>query len=452
MSALLSGLLPGRRRAEAFSHALDATGDREQRPGPASGTDLGLERLLEVVAELRTAADLTPAAQPDASFSAELRERLMAAADTELVATDAKLILPAANRSRSGRRQGRVTAAAAALAVVAGTAGVAAASSGSVPGQSLYPFKRGVEQAQSAFSFSEAARGRDKLGQADARLDEVTKMLEGAGDKNQLDETVNAFTDQAGQGSDLLFRDFQTSGSTKSVEAVRDFAGTAMGRLADLAPKAPQSLRPALAQAAQLVAEVDQQARVLCAECGARDALSAPTDLQLASGSLDELLDLKQSVVAAQQAAGSLTGDATSGTKKKAPTPGSRPAKLPQVDLPNLGQALDSGAGGNPSAAGTGAPSVTGPATGPVSGLLGNVTKGSGSSSGGGGVGGVVGGVVGAGGVVGGVGGVGGTVGGTVDGAVGGVDKTLGGLLGTLGGSTSKNGGTSQHKEKDKDK
>ncbi len=443
MSALLPGLLPGRRRAEAFSDALDAmlddTRERGRGAGASSAPDLSLERLLDIASDLRTTSERTPAARPDASFTAGLRERLMAAADTELVATDAKLILPAADRRRTGRRQGRVTAAVAALAVVAGTAGVAVAASGSVPGQSLYPFKRGVEQAQSAFSFSEAARGKDKLGQADARLDEVSKMLQGTGDRTQLAETVDAFTDQAGQGSDLLLGDFQANGDTSSVDAVRDFAGTAMGRLTDLAPEAPPSLRPALAQAAQLVADVDQQARVLCAQCGARDALSAPTDLRLTSVGIDQLLTLKRSVAAVQQAAGSSAGDRAPGTKQQAPAQGAPAAKPPQVDLPHLGHALDSGAGGNQSGTGAGGGSGTGSATGPAGGLLGTITKGGGSGSGSGSGGGLVGGL---GGTVGGAGG-------TVDGVVSGVDKTLGGLLGTLGGPASpSSGGTGKDKSK----
>ena len=54
---------------------------------------------------------------------------------------------------------------------------MAAAAQGALPGEALYPIKRGIEQAQAGLSMTSAGRGRDLLDQADDRLGEVQGLL-----------------------------------------------------------------------------------------------------------------------------------------------------------------------------------------------------------------------------------------------------------------------------------
>ena len=319
----MTALLPAHRRAEKFATLVDATSTTD-----ASARDA---QFLEIVGALRSASTAPPA--PRADYVADLRSRLMAEADTALVPTDRRLVLP----QHAPRRQNRLTAAAAALVIVGGTAGMSVAAQGSLPGDALYPVKRGIEQVNETFSFSDAARGEDMLHQANARLGEVDLMLAKGASNQAVAGTLKSFATSAGAGADLLFRSYQRDGNDDSVSTVRDFAGNDMGELTDLAQRAPVSLQAEFAQAAQLLADLDQQARVLCAECGARDPLSLPNDLQLAAsaGGLDRLL-----VVPAGPASAA-NGATIKQHAARAVRPTKRPsshavAAVPKIDLPDL--------------------------------------------------------------------------------------------------------------------
>lgn len=319
----MTALLPAHRRAEKFATLVDATSTTD-----ASARDA---QFLEIVGALRSAAGAAPA--PRADYVADLRSRLMAEADTALVPTDRRLVLP----QHAPRRQNRLTAAAAALVIVGGTAGMSVAAQGSLPGDALYPVKRGIEQVNETFSFSDAARGEDMLHQADARLGEVDLMLAKGASDQAVAESLRNFATSAGAGADLLFRSYQRDGNDDSVSTVRDFAGTDMGELTDLAQRAPVSLQAEFAQAAQLLAELDQQARVLCAECGARDPLSLPNDLQLAAsaGGLDRLLDLPAGPASAANVATIKQHAARAARPSRDPSSHTT-AAVPKIVLPDL--------------------------------------------------------------------------------------------------------------------
>ncbi len=276
----MTALIPAHRRAEKFAALVDSVST-----AGANGREV---QFLELVGALRSASATAPT--PRADYVRDLRARLLAEADIALVPTDRKLVVP----TRTGRRPRRMTAAAAALVIVGGTAGVSFAAQGSLPGDALYPVKRGIEQVHESLSFSDAARGRDLLQQADTRLSEVDLMLGNGGTDQAVAQSLASFTDSASSGARLLFTSYQADGDDTSVTSVRDFAGTEMGDLTALSRRAPRSLGPDFASAAQLLTAIDQQARVLCASCGARAPLTAPSDLSLSSEqvSLDHLLSV----------------------------------------------------------------------------------------------------------------------------------------------------------------
>src|SRR5690606_7562069 len=96
----------------------------------------------------------------------DLRMRLMDAADTLLLPADAELAPVIPLVIPENRRQRRISIAAAALVVIGGTAGAAAAAESSLPGDALYPLKRGLESAQVSLNASDSGKGQDLLRQA----------------------------------------------------------------------------------------------------------------------------------------------------------------------------------------------------------------------------------------------------------------------------------------------
>ena len=383
----MSTLLPAKRRAERFAALVDAL----QEPGSTTGADEPYAPLLEVVGTLRAAADEGPA--PRADYVTDLRSRLMAEADTALVPTDARLVLP--QRHPASRKQSRFSAAVAGLVLVGSSAGIAVAAQSSVPGDGLYPLKRGLEHVGERLSLSDAGRGRDLLGQATTRLDEVDSLLDRGASDAEVAATLHSFTSSAGDGADVLFRSYQRDGDDGDIADVRDFAGTEMGVLTDLSASAPSSLQPDFAEAAQLLTDLDQQATVLCGDCGARGPLQLPARLRPVSAE-SALVDLlgatphhsgSKPSTGAGTGAGSGTTSAASGDTKSGGGAPVSTADTSTVTLPRLEDLLgasppstsgdtstSNGAGSNPSSGPLGGSLPTPSA--PVSGLpnVGDVT------------------------------------------------------------------------------
>lgn len=361
----MSTLLPAKRRAERFAALVDATS--------TTGADEPYAPLLEVVGTLRAAADEGPA--PRAEYVADLRSRLMAEAVTALVPTDARLVLP--QRRPASRKQSRFTAAVAGLVLVGSSAGIAVAAQSSVPGDGLYPLKRGLEHIGERLSLSDAGRGRDLLDQATTRLDEVGSLLDRGASDAEVAETLHSFTSSAGDGADVLFRSYQRDGDDGDIADVRDFAGTEMGVLTDLSATAPSSLQPDFAEAAQLLTDLDQQATVLCGDCGARRPLPLPARLRPVSAE-SALVDLlgatphhsgPKPATGAGSGAGSgttsaATGDTTSGG---APV---RSSDTSTVTLPRLEDLLGAGAPGTSGETSTSNGAGSQPSSGPLGGSL----------------------------------------------------------------------------------
>lgn len=371
----MTALLPGQRRAEKFAALVDATSTGAAGAPYAS--------LLEVVGSLHAAAAAGPSARPD--YVSDLRARLMAEADTALVPTDRRLQLD--HRTTTTRRQGRVAAATAGLVLVGSGAGMAMAAQTSLPGQSLYPLKRGIEQAGAAMSFSDAARGRDLLNQASTRLDEVDALL-ADGDQAEVSHTLGSFTHSAAAGADLLLTQYQADGKDASVATVHSFAVTQMNLLSELADKAPASLRPDFADAAALVADLDQQAGTLCASCGGAAPLAVPDNLESATAarSLSGLLGTGSQVTATGRRTATVPPNgATGGVASATPSAGAIGQQPSATDTTGivvpplsaiLGADPTAAAGGSPDGSAGGTHSGTGPGSGLVSGLGTGVSTG----------------------------------------------------------------------------
>ena len=267
-----------RREAGEFARVID---------GPTS-TDVAarFEELTRTVTLLRE----HPQPLPRAEFVRDLRERLMAAAETDLVpAAPAAPQTVAAHRARR-----RLATVAAATVFVGGTAGMAAAAQGTLPGDSLYPVKRGLENIQLQLNTSDAARGRDLLGQASTRLHEAQELLakpRTSGRDDLVDDALADAANNANAGADLLFTSYQRSHSEGDIADVRAFASNQVGTLKELASDGVEGGGP-LGQIGDALAAIDQQARVLCSACSDLPAVTLPSNVISLSSAKTSLLNL----------------------------------------------------------------------------------------------------------------------------------------------------------------
>jgi hypothetical protein len=192
----------------------------------------------------------------------------MVAAATDLVPSaeeEARLTLP----PRRPRRERRLAVAVGGLAVVGATTSVAVAAQSSLPGETLYPIKRAIENAQTGFSPSQADKGSHLLTNASGRLDEAARLSEQGSleDHAQVPSTLNTFTEQATQASDLLLTDYARTGRESSVAELRSFTADSMATLAALEDVVPDEARDELFHAARVLEQIDAEAAQACPAC-----------------------------------------------------------------------------------------------------------------------------------------------------------------------------------------
>ncbi|GAB2735669.1 DUF5667 domain-containing protein [Nocardioides pakistanensis] len=278
----MTSLFQARRSAEEFAAAVDG-GDSPSRRSLTPET----ESLLAVVGALRSHEPATPRAE----FSADLRERLMAEAETVLRPESSNLLLPARER---GRRERRLVAAASAFVLIGGTTTMAAAAQSSLPGDALYPIKRGIERAEAQLNVSPAGKGKDLLSQASDRLVEVEGLLvaDTAQAEPRVPETLAEFTASAVEGADLMFDSYRETGDPEAIVAVRGFARDGIDTLQQLAGDVPASAQGDLAAAAITLHDIDLEATELCSTCAADAPVVEVPDILLARAEVDRALAL----------------------------------------------------------------------------------------------------------------------------------------------------------------
>jgi hypothetical protein len=297
----MTPLFRSRQRAEDFAALVDGASPLVEATSPATGRLVGVAQLLRD----HGAAD--ERAVPRAAFAADLRERLMAEAATVLTPQNAGLALPVRAR---GKRERRLVAVASAAVLIGGTAGMATAAQDSLPGEALYPVKRGIEKAELGLSMSSAGRGRDLLHQASDRLDEAQGLVDqgSATGTPRVPDTVAAFTASARNGSDMLLASYAESRDPKTVATVREFTAAALAQVSALSQSAPADAQPGLRDAAIALRDIDARATRLCDTCSDLPALSVPP-MFLASAEVDRAMqrfqaaqpDNSHPVVAAKQ-------------------------------------------------------------------------------------------------------------------------------------------------------
>lgn len=261
--------IPARRSAEHLARALersDAPSGRATGSHAAAGVD---PAWLAVVERLRAVPDAP--ARPSPDFSIALREQLVTAARTELVARPAgtdpvERLRLAPSRPRGQRR---LTAAVAGLALVGASGGVAVAAQGALPGDALYPVKRAMEEARAGLEPGAEQQGTALLAQAGDRLAEIRALsADSSSDPALVDDTFALFVAQAGQASELKLTSYRETGDEGEVDEVRTFSAEGVATLEALEPLVPRSSRPSLLEAASVLWQIDDTARRLCGGCG----------------------------------------------------------------------------------------------------------------------------------------------------------------------------------------
>lgn len=282
----MTTLFRSRQRADEFAALVDGATPVRRVSAP------GTERLVGVAQLLRAQGSADEQARPRDDFAADLRERLMTEAATVLTAQNAALTLPPRTR---GRRERRLVAAASAVVLLGGTAGMATAAQSALPGDALYPVKRGIEKAEAGLSLSSAGRGRDLLQQAGARLDEAQGLIDQGSSATtpQVPRTLASFTDQAREGADLLLASYRDSRDPRAVVTVRDFAAARLAGIEAMSATAPAEARPGLRDAAHELQRIDAEASRLCVTCSDLPALRMPQVL-LASAEVDRAMQRLQ--------------------------------------------------------------------------------------------------------------------------------------------------------------
>lgn len=323
------------RAAEEFDRALEGRASRS-----------GAERHADLLGTVETLRRIPPVeARPD--FVADLRTRLMTAAETDLVAAPPVVRRAAPVRTPATPVRRRLGTVAATLVIVGGSAGMAAAASGALPGDSLYPVKRGVEDMSTAVHVGDASKGRSLLDQAATRLDEAEQLQSKGAGSTLVTEALQDFRTTAHAGADRLFRAYADHSQAGDITSVRDFADAGMktiGGMSDNTADADQLL-----QSADTLAQLDERARDLCTKCGAASPVALPYSLTSAAAPAgvdgllsrpvvqaaaditamkqemaDERARLRASARAAEKTAGTIgaAGDGATPTTPTAPDPG----------------------------------------------------------------------------------------------------------------------------------
>ncbi|WP_205472075.1 DUF5667 domain-containing protein [Nocardioides sp. SYSU D00038] len=326
----MSPVHPARRRAERFDGLVEGDSTR--------AVDARTQELLELVGALRA----VPEPQPRPEFVADLRERLMTAAATELspqAVTEARLTLPPRSTGQRARDR-RIAVALGGFALVGATTSMAVAAQGALPGDTLYPLKRAIENVQTNVRSDDGDKGAALLANARGRLEEVRELSRDGADAGVVADTLDDFSDQATAASDLLLTEYERTGREKGVAQLRSFTSSSIDALSELETDVPDGAREALLNAAEVLFTIDQAAAQACPACTGDGIQEIPPSL-LASAST-AVTDLGQTLkpptpegpaderpVEPVKGPGHATDPSTDEGRPAAPQPGTTPVQQP---------------------------------------------------------------------------------------------------------------------------
>ncbi len=327
-----------RGRAERFAAVVNGESTR-------GASDDRYDDLLLLVGALRA----VPEPVPRPEFLADLRSRLVAEAAVVPLTAAAEADRLRLRSHEPGRvrnpRERRIRVALGGLALVGATATMAVVAQSALPGDTLYPLKRGIENAHAGLSVGDENKGSTVLASASRRLGEIEALArDGRGDDHPaaLSDTLNDFTDQSAEASDLLLAAYADKGDPGTVVKVRTFTAESMRSLADLDGQLPESAEDEWVHAVTTTLRIDDQARLTCPECDGTDLTAITPTLPtvgtgFGTGTLPavNLPDIAlptlvlPSVDGSDLPPGSVTSPSPSGGPGGEPTPTGDPTVLP---------------------------------------------------------------------------------------------------------------------------
>ncbi len=227
------------------------------------------------IAELvRFAENLCEAAvvEPRAAFRDSLREQLMIEAATTLEVLPAATPVPVTSGAGQRGVRRRAAVITAALVASAGTVGLVGSSASAVPGEMLYPVKRGMENVQLALHRDDASRGEFQLARASERLAEARTLAVGdTSDQHQVSDLLADFTTTANDAWVSMDDAFTSDPSTGTMQSVSEFAQSAALELTSLKTSLPDDATPSFSDATDVVLAMTAGASKLCPTCSEVD-------------------------------------------------------------------------------------------------------------------------------------------------------------------------------------
>ncbi|WP_031524038.1 DUF5667 domain-containing protein [Streptomyces sp. NRRL F-5123] len=153
------------------------------------------------------------------------------------------------------------------VSVAAGAfGGVAAASTNALPGDTLYPLKRGMEDLKLDMASGDASRGKIYLDMASTRLQEARRLMD-RGRGGQLDDesvaevrkALSGMHQEATEGHKLLSQAYQHDGDLQPIETLNNFAEAHRQGWTDLRGKLPTQLTDVSDQVSSVFDAIDQE-------------------------------------------------------------------------------------------------------------------------------------------------------------------------------------------------
>ncbi|MFJ8450493.1 DUF5667 domain-containing protein [[Kitasatospora] papulosa] len=373
------------RRANAFAQALEEQSPKGaaavQPEEPAEPADHGpLLALANGLGEL-------PEPQFDPEVKVVQRAQLVAAMETMFAEGGASTgpTVPE-QRSKGAHRASPIrrlrprsrwakglTAGGLTVGVAAGAfGGVAAASSDALPGDSLYPLKRGMEDISRGMASNDADRGEAYLDQASTRLNEARRLMErgrsGSMDHESIGEVrraLDGMTHDATEGHRLLHTAYERDGAIGPIQTLETFSRSHRASWSSLRDRLPVQLTDISDKVSSVFEAMDQEVAPLKsllprapgtekgeppADSTRQDRRSSPTDREAPESSAAP--DDSASTNTSPEPSGSDSGPAdgllaggTDGLLEDLPTDGTAPsspggtsgtAPSPDVTLPPL--------------------------------------------------------------------------------------------------------------------
>lgn len=144
--------------------------------------------------------------------------------------------------------------------------GVAAASTNALPGDTLYPLKRGMEDLKLDMASGDSSRGKIYLDMASTRLQEARRLMD-RGRGGQLDDesvaevrkALSGMHQEATEGHKLLSQAYQQDGSLQPIETLNDFSAAHRQGWTELRGKLPSQLGDVSEQVSSVFDAIDQE-------------------------------------------------------------------------------------------------------------------------------------------------------------------------------------------------